>query len=334
MNTLPTTNSALSTVENVTDKDFSKSLLTDAQLHGLELQQRPPVLGEWLREGDAGMIFSQRGAGKTWFAICMARALAQGLTLGSYRCPQPRRVIYMDAEMGLRDIKDRSEKLGLPVEGLNWLSYEKLIDSYGKGLDFADHEQQEAILACVFSGDVIFFDNLSTGARGMRENEADDWAQMTDFILRLRAKNVTTIFIHHAGKSGNQRGTSGREDILQWVIKLTSDNKGNETAFVTTFDNEDGGKCRNCPAYKVPPMRWTLRESGDRLELNAAPFGKDVQVLSAIREGLESATAIADELGMSKSNVSKIAKKLAQQGNISITKRKYKPVCSYKIVSG
>jgi putative DNA primase/helicase len=31
---------------------------------------------------------------------------------------------------------------------------------------------------------------------------------------------VSTIFVHHAGKSGQQRGTSKREDLLDFVLEL------------------------------------------------------------------------------------------------------------------
>jgi hypothetical protein len=38
--------------------------------------------------------------------------------------------------------------------------------------------------------------------------------------LRLRREGKSVLFIHHAGKSGGQRGTSKKEDILNTVIAL------------------------------------------------------------------------------------------------------------------
>ena len=40
------------------------------------------------------------------------------------------------------------------------------------------------------------------------------------WLLSLRRRGVSVLFIHHAGKGGQQRGTSRREDILDTVIAL------------------------------------------------------------------------------------------------------------------
>ncbi len=65
----------------------------------------------------------------------------------------------------------------------------------------------------------MILDNLSSLATG-RENESDDWQPMQDLILSLRRKGVSVLLVHHAGKGGQQRGTSRREDILDTVIAL------------------------------------------------------------------------------------------------------------------
>ena len=39
-------------------------------------------------------------------------------------------------------------------------------------------------------------------------------------LLDLRRRGITVLLIHHAGKSGDQRGTSAREDIMDTVISL------------------------------------------------------------------------------------------------------------------
>jgi putative DNA primase/helicase len=41
-----------------------------------------------------------------------------------------------------------------------------------------------------------------------------------DYLLRLRRRNISVLIVHHAGKGGQQRGTSRREDVLDTVICL------------------------------------------------------------------------------------------------------------------
>ena len=52
------------------------------------------------------------------------------------------------------------------------------------------------------------------------ENEAESWLPMQQWLLKLRRKGKAVLFVHHGNKSGKQRGTSRREDILDVVIKL------------------------------------------------------------------------------------------------------------------
>ena len=43
---------------------------------------------------------------------------------------------------------------------------------------------------------------------------------MQEWILRLRRRGIAVLLVHHSGKSGEQRGTSRREDVLDTVIGL------------------------------------------------------------------------------------------------------------------
>ena len=67
---------------------------------------------------------------------------------------------------------------------------------------------------------LLILDNLSTLAPSMQENEADAWAPIQTWILKLRKMGLSVLLIHHAGKTGRQRGTSRREDAFDSVIML------------------------------------------------------------------------------------------------------------------
>ena len=68
--------------------------------------------------------------------------------------------------------------------------------------------------------DMVVLDNIATLCRTGKENEAQSWQVMQSWLLDLRRRGITVLLIHHAGKSGDQRGTSAREDIMDTVISL------------------------------------------------------------------------------------------------------------------
>ena len=61
--------------------DFSQALLSARNLQALEIEQRPRLLGEWMREGDLGYLFAPRGGGKPWLAMLIGNAVAEGVTV-------------------------------------------------------------------------------------------------------------------------------------------------------------------------------------------------------------------------------------------------------------
>ena len=68
--------------------------------------------------------------------------------------------------------------------------------------------------------DMVVLDNIATLCRTGKENESQSWQVMQSWLLELRRRGITVLLIHHAGKSGDQRGTSAREDIMDTVISL------------------------------------------------------------------------------------------------------------------
>ena len=68
--------------------------------------------------------------------------------------------------------------------------------------------------------DLIILDNLSTLTRSGRENEAESWQTMQAWLVALRRAGKSVILVHHAGKSGQQRGTSKREDVLDTIVEV------------------------------------------------------------------------------------------------------------------
>ena len=103
----------------------------------------------------------------------------------------------------------------------------------------------------------------------MKENDADAWEQILPWLLELRRRKIAVLFVVHAGRNGQMRGTSRREDAAAWVIRLddatdaTSARTG--ARFVSTFTKPS----RNTP-QNPPPLEWSISTNASTGEATVA----------------------------------------------------------------
>jgi putative DNA primase/helicase len=157
--------------------------------------------------------------------------MAYCIALGVPKCflweiPQARRVVYVDGEMDIETLQERLREIaaGHKGDGLPDKNFFRLITP-----DLQKHfmpkintkESQLAIEEHLQPGDVLWLDNLASLCPSSQEDETGDWIMVQDWLLYLRRKGITTMFLHHAGKSGAQRGSSVKEDVLNVVINLS-----------------------------------------------------------------------------------------------------------------
>ena len=157
--------------------------------------------------------------------------------------------------------------------------------------------------------ELVIIDNLATLARHGRENEAEGWLPVQQWILSLRRQGISVLLIHHAGKGGQQRGTSSREDVLDTVINLRRPDD---------YQTEQGArfevhleKARGIVGDGAKPFEATLEAQGRALVWRCRDL-EDVrlaQVKELKAEGL-SANKIAEETGIPRSTVQRLIRKL------------------------
>lgn len=313
----------LSPAESAPPLDYSAAVLTASQLAEMVIPERVKLMGEWLRDGDIGFIFAPRGVGKSWIALLLGMALARGVSLGEWAAGTLREVLYIDGEMMLADTKERQRMIGSAPHGFRWLHHEHLSQTLGKTLNLAQPECQQAVSKLLPDGSVLILDNLSALCRGMEENANDAWEMMLDWLLSLRRRKITVIIIHHAGRNGQMRGASRREDHADWVLSLkddTQEDSQRRKCIVSTFT-----KARGCAPMATLPLRWTLDITSEDFSCKCQPYAGPDALLAVIREGSDTATLCAEALGAPKQSVSRWAQKLAADGLIIIRDRKYIP---------
>jgi hypothetical protein len=69
--------------------------------------------------------------------------------------------------------------------------------------------------------DLMIFENFSTLGEVEDENSASEFNAVTEFLLRLKARGVATMLVHHANKAGdNFRGSSKLAATFETIVKL------------------------------------------------------------------------------------------------------------------
>jgi putative DNA primase/helicase len=146
----------------------------------------------------------------------------------------------------------------------------------------------------IADADLVVVDNLSTLCRSLKENDADSWTPVQSWALGLRRSGKSGLFIHHGGKSGGQRGTSRKEDVLDTVIALRRppDYLAEQGArFEVHFE-----KSRGFHGPDAEPFETSLL--GDKWAISAVKTGDDLDTLQALRKQGMSVRDIAERTGL------------------------------------
>jgi hypothetical protein len=289
-----------------------------AALLARTFKPRVHLLSPWLTTQSLTMIYARRGVGKTHMALGVAYALASGGEFIGWKASQPVRVLYLDGEMPGADLKDRlaqivtNSALEAPAGYLQIMTPD--VQPLGMLPNLYDREGQRAIDAITGDAQVIIVDNLSCLVRGGKENEGESWQPVAEWALRMRSAGRSVIFIHHAGKGGQQRGTSKREDLLDTVISLRrpSDYTPDEGArFEVHFE-----KARALYGEDVDPIDARLQTMPDGKQawvIQRVSDSTDEQVIDLAEMGM-STREIGAELGLNHSTIVRALARLKDAG--------------------
>lgn len=275
----------------------------------LELPKRELILSPWLPEQGLAMVYATRGVGKTLFSLSVGLAVATGGRLLRFDAPCPRRVLFVDGEMPASAMQERLRNLldgngqPRPAPGYFRLITPDLVP--GAIPDISRRLGQEELKRHLGDVELLILDNLSCLCRSGVENESESWIPVQEFLLDLRQQGITVLLVHHAGKSGKQRGTSKREDVLDTVISLRhpADYKpGDGARFILNFEKNRHFMGDEASGFEVSvsndltdEIRWTISSNVD-LERAAGD----------LKAAGKSSSEIAADLGVSKSTAHRL----------------------------
>jgi AAA domain len=308
-------------VSVVLDKQLKIATLEELLSH--QFPTREPILSPVFNLASLNMIFARRGIGKTHAGLGVAYAAASGIGFWNWKATRPFKTLYIDGEMPGEALQTRMAEIVkandiAPPEG--YFRFITIDMNEGTMPDISTLGGQIQIEHACQEANVIVIDNLSCLCRSGRENEAESWLAISTWAMRMRSLGKCVIFIHHAGKNGEQRGTSKREDILDIVIELKrpADYEPEQGArFVVQFT-----KGRHLKGDEAQSFEAKLETIGGKQVWTTKAIVESTyeQVIELYELGL-SVSDIAIELGINKSNVSRHKNKAIEEGRL-IEKKK------------
>jgi len=223
-----------------------------------------------------GEIFAWRGTGKSYITTQMAVDIAKGSEMmfgghrgggGHWPISRAYRLLYVYGEMDDSEIKERSiaiarmsggeppsdEQLGTMCKDFQKSWRPKISTSRDRKFI------EDRIFQYGYEG--VILDNISTLWPTSQENQSDRSAILAEWFTDLNQRGIWVIFLHHAGKSGEQRGDSEKEDMLSFVLKLRrpANYKPDEQLRVEVHVEKNRHKCKQ--SRMLMPFEIQLRKN-------------------------------------------------------------------------
>ena len=162
---------------------------------------------------------------------------------------------------------------------------------------------------------LLILDNISCLTPRLDENIRKDWDDVSQWLLQLRSIGTAVILVHHEGKNNTQRGTSAREDLLNFSIRLKRPegyNSEEGARFIVEFTKNRRFYGPDAKPFELElqnknmKLTWTVNEDGNK---------KEDDIIDMLNEGKQQ-KAIAEELEVTQSYVSQVKKTAKEEGKL------------------
>jgi putative DNA primase/helicase len=290
----------------------------------IEFPPRKIIIEPWLKEGSVSMIAGHMGSGKTFLGVTIANGVTTETAVGNWVVKNPIPCVYVDGELEHRDMQDRfiALRTGKRIRKLHLISDSFNVSANRRRINnLLDPNQRAALFKiCKKAKDpdiglLLGLDNISVLCPGIDENKKSDWDEINVWLLDLKKSGVFTLYFHHTGKNGDQRGTSGREDNIDTSILLS---------LPQDYRPEDG--CRfnlhfkkkrveGAYLYLIQDQEWQLNTKENPYEwiLTTSSKKSSEEIFLLLAQGM-GVRDIARTLKKAHSYISKIKTKLTAQG--------------------
>ena len=269
---------------------------------------RSYILNPIIPERSICEVVGHRGTGKTWTMLSMGWAAAVGGAFLKWTAPKPRKVLYLDGEMDLAELKERTvalaQAMGNPAPGKFHIWTPDIAD---RTPDLSTETGQAMLEPHLQGVEVLFLDSVSTLIRSGVENDAESWGIVQDWALGLKRRGTTSVFAHHTGWGKDHgRGTSKREDVMHTIILLKESDAPSDG--MTKIEMHLSKK-RGIPAGEALPIEaaFCIRDGALAWEWTELRDAKAAMIRDLAAEGMTQ-RQIAKELGVGLATVNRALK--------------------------
>ncbi len=274
---------------------------------------------------NSAMIFSPAGAGKTYIMLYLAYCVAAGRPeCFVWNIPAARPVCYVDGEMDAPTLQERTQQIVrgfLDEEFIKPGSFKLITPDLQKKFPprINTKDGRARIEDHCMEGGLLVLDNIVTLCPGGDEQESEDWAIIQEWILYLRRKRIATFLVQHAGKSGDQIGTSKKEIQLSCNLKLRTANdytpeEGLKVEAHLTKLRRRGKDNRWDPRW-AQPFEIVLRVDADTATFSTRPMRELLKkrVVEMLQAGMRE-NDVAKETGLNRFMIYRLKQRIKTEG--------------------
>lgn len=284
------------------------SILGAADLLARDLPPRSDVLAPLLASDTAALVYGPSGTGKSFFALGVAWAVAAGTSFLGWQAPRPRRVLYVDGELGATELRERLRLFGPPPANL-------MVSAHGLGsgplLDLSEESGIVRLMAAWHDPELVVLDALSTLA-GLGSGDPERWDRLQRFLLHQRTHHRCVLMVHHANRDGELHGTSRRENALDLMLALRRPEEGPASSNAR-FEIHVEKTRRRAPLAPVLAELLTDEAGRGRWHWGPAAASRLERAATLLNRGLTAQQA-ADELGIARTTLFRLKAEARREG--------------------
>jgi len=278
------------------------------------IQPQPPIdyiIGELITNSSLNVFYGEAGSKKTYSALSMAVAVANGKDWLGFTTKQSP-VLIIDEESGEKRL---SRRLNETMKGMDCLSSGQLYFISLAGFKLDKKEDVRTIESEInkFGAKLVIFDALADIMDGDENSKKDVQPVMNN--LRKIADNTDSsiILIHHANKGGGYRGSTAIKASSDLMIQVSSDLDDSVINFKTE-KNRDGSYISWSAEASWEDDIFYLQQTSPAQKSSS----REEYVMTFLRENGESSVAeiIKNPIGCTVQGARKAVFALAKTGDI------------------
>ena len=287
----------------------------------LDIPEKSTFLDPWLKEKTYGMIYGDRGKGKSILILSILDALTWAQKqFGPWQIKESVNCLYLDGEMVASDIIERLQGFGIKNRKSKLFIYNNEFANLAglPNANLLNKQWREQIRRFLIKNDIKLWvvDNLSSLASGIDENTKHEFDPINQFFIQLRYDGISTLIVHHTNKSGDQRGSIGKEDNMDYSIQLKSPGDYSPEQGARFICHFTKARIKNDDLKKISDCEFQLTTNEyNQYEWRYKNVVEDKrrQIACLLNDGV-AAKDIAQEIGVSPAYISKVKRQLIKAG--------------------